>query len=279
MATTDREAAALDAATELEEEGGAYSIGLSDEWEIWGPSGGYLAALTLRAAGRRARIPHPASYYCHFLSPPEFDRVRIEVDVLKQGRRSEALAVRMTQGERNIMFALVRTAAPGPGYRHQEVVAPAVERPVDSRIVERRAEDGSQLFPFWSNVSCRRPAADPAAGERAPSIREWVRFEPTPTFEDPFVDAARPLILLDTFGWPAVWMKHRGADYVAPNLDTAVWFHRPPTAAEWLLVDHEAPVAGDGLIGVSGRVWDEEGNLIASGGAQLYSIPRARAVG
>lgn len=105
-------------------------------------------------------------------------------------------------------------------------------------------------------------------------IREWVRFEPTPTFEDPFIDAARPLILLDTFGWPAVYMKHRGVDFVAPNLDTAVWFHRPPAASGWLLVDHESPVAGGGLIGVSGRVWDEERNLVASGGAQLYSIPR-----
>jgi acyl-CoA thioesterase II len=82
------------------------------------------------------------------------------------------------------------------------------------------------------------------------------------------------LILLDTFGWPAVWMKHRGADFVAPNLDTAVWFHRARSPSEWLLVDHQSPVAGDGLIGVNGRVWDAEGNLVASGGAQLYSIPR-----
>ena len=274
MRAPDREAAALDAATQLDGESGTFSARLSDEWEIWGPSGGYLAALTLRAAGFRARIPRPVSYYCHFLSPPEFDRVEIEVEELKRGRRSESLAVRMTQGGRDIMFALVRTAANGPGYTHQEVPAPEVEPPEDSTTIERRAEDGSRLFPFWNNVSCRRPAAKEGGGEPAPVIREWVRFEPTPTFDDPFLDAARPLILLDTFGWPAVWMKHRGVDFVAPNLDTAAWFHRPATAAEWLLVDHQSPVAGDGLIGVSGRVWDEERNLLASGGAQLYSVPR-----
>jgi acyl-CoA thioesterase len=100
-----------------------------------------------------------------------------------------------------------------------------------------------------------------------------VRFEPTPCFEDPFLDAARPLILLDTFGWPAVYQKHRGVDYVAPNLDTAVWFHRPAPRSEWLLIDHECPVAGDGLLGVSGRVWDAGGRLLASGGAQLLCIP------
>jgi acyl-CoA thioesterase len=275
MGATDREAVALDAATELEGEDGAYSIVLSDEWEIWGPNGGYLASLTLRAAGLHAQIPRPVSYYCHFLSPPDFDRVEIDVEGLKQGRRSEALAVRMTQGGRDIMFALVRTAAEGPGYSHQEIEAPAVETPRASKPVERRADDGSQLYPFWNNFTCRRPKAEEGQGEPAAVIREWVRFEPTPTFTDPFVDAARPLILLDTFGWPAVWMKHRGVDFVAPNLDTAAWFHRPPTAAEWLLIDHGSPVAGDGLIGVSGRVWDEQGNLVASGGAQLYSIPLA----
>jgi acyl-CoA thioesterase len=263
---------ALDDATELEGGDGTYSIALSEEWEIWGPSGGYLAALTLRAAGMHAEIPRPVSYYCHFISPPAFDRVELAVEVIKAGRRSESLAVRVTQDGRGVMFALVRTAAEAPGYRHQVVEAPSVASPEDSGPVERRAKDGSQLYAFWGNVSCRRPAVE--AGDSEPRIREWVRFEPRAAFEDPFVDAARPLILLDTFGWPAVWMKHRGADYVAPNLDTAVWFHHPPAESDWLLVDHESPVAGDGLIGVDGRIWDGDGRLIASGGAQLYCIPK-----
>ena len=273
MWSPDPEAIALDEATELEGSDGTYSAEVGEEWEIRGPSGGYLAALTLGAAGLCAEIPRPASYYCHFLSPPEFGPVELSVERLKQGRRSESLSVRMTQGGRDIMFAVVRTAAEGPGYSHQEVEAPAVDPPDASRPVERRAADGGRLFAFWNN-SCRRPQTERTDSEPSPVIREWVRFEPTPTFEDPFIDAARPLILLDTFGWPAVYMKHRGVDFVAPNLDTAVWFHRPPAASGWLLVDHESPVAGGGLIGVSGRVWDEERNLVASGGAQLYSIPR-----
>ena len=132
-------------------------------------------------------------------------------------------------------------------------------------------------------AGCTRSGTTSAAGARRrpgrgaswpAQIREWVRFEPVLRFDDPFVDAARPLILLDTFGWPAVWMKHRGAGFVAPNLDTAVWFHRSRSESEWLLIDHESPVAADGLIGVNGRVWDTDGSLVASGGAQLYSIPR-----
>ena len=276
MGSTETEAIALDEATALEGSDGAYSIGLSEAWEIWGPSGGYLAALTLRAAGMHAGIPRPVSYYCHFISQPAFDRVELSVETIKAGRRSESLGVRMTQGGKEVMFALVRTAADGAGYRHQAVNAPKVDPPEHSEAVERLAKDGTQLFAFWNNVSSRRPRVETTnASESPPQIREWVRFEPSATFEDPFIDAARPLILLDTFGWPAVYMKHRGVDFVAPNLDTAVWFHQPATDSEWLLIDHGSPVAGDGLIGVNGRIWDIEGHLLASGGAQLYCIPLA----
>ena len=113
-------------------------------------------------------------------------------------------------------------------------------------------------LPVGPDVS--RPAPRPALdGDAAGAalIREWVRFRaPAASFEDPFLDAARPLILLDTFGWPAAYpQRHGGSDYVAPNLDTSVFFHRLGTGSEWLLIDHTCPVAGDGLLGVSGKVW------------------------
>lgn len=264
----------LDEATHLEGEGGRYSIRLSDAWEIWGPSGGYLAAIALRAAGRCAEIARPASFYCHFLSSPAFDEVELTVQVLRHGRRSESISVQMTQGGEPVLQALVRTAAEAPGYRHQEPVPPDVTPPAESPPLHR-TRDGKPLFNFWNNVSCRRPESS-ARAEPAPAlVREWLRFEPTPCFGDPFVDAARPLILLDTFGWPAVWQRYRGEGYTAPNLDISACFHRFGSESEWLLVDHECPVADDGLLGVSGRVWDTEGRLLATGIAQLCCIPLA----
>jgi acyl-CoA thioesterase-2 len=264
----------LDEATRLEGDGGRYSTRLDDAWEIWGPSGGYLASIALHAAGQCAQIPRPASFYCHFLSPPAFDEVELTVTVLKRGRRSESISVAMSQGGKPVLHALVRTAAKAPGYEHQEPTAPDVTPPDEAEPLTRM-KDGKPLFNFWNNVSCRRPERR-ETGEPRPAItREWVRFEPTPCFDDLFIDAARPLILLDTFGWPAVWQKYRGEDYTAPNLDISVCFHRFATEDEWLLVDHECPVAADGLLGVSGRVWDTNGRLLASGIAQLCCIPLA----
>jgi acyl-CoA thioesterase len=269
----DKAAVSLEEATNLEGGEGRYSIRLDDAWEIWGPNGGYLAALTLCAAGREAEIPRPASYYCHFLTSPDFDRVELSVETIRRGRRSESLAVRMTQDGKDVLFALVRTAADAPGYSHQEAAAPPVSPPEASQPLERVKEDGEPLFRFWNNVSCRLPEwEDRETGE--PVTREWVRFEPTHPIGDPFIDAARPLILLDTFGWPAVWQKYRGADYVAPNLDTNVSFHHLAPESDWLLIDHECPVAGEGLLGVQGRVWDARGSLLASGAAQLCCIPQ-----
>jgi acyl-CoA thioesterase len=255
----------LDEATRLEGENGRFSIRLDEAWEIWGPSGGYLAAIALRAAGRCAEIPRPASFYCHFLSAPAFDEVELRVELLKRGRRSEALTVAMTQQSKPVLQALVRTAADAPGYRHQETEAPAVA-PVDASTRIEPAQ-----YSFWNNVTWRRPESAEATSVAV--VRDWLRFEPVSCFDDPFVDAARPLILLDTFGWPAVYERHRGADYTAPNLDICVNFHRSAAASAWLLIDHECPVADDGLLGVSGRVWSEDGQLLASGIAQLCCIP------
>ena len=39
--------------------------------------------------------------------------------------------------------------------------------------------------------------------------------------------------------------------------------------AEWLLADRDAPTAGHGLMGWSGRLWSPHGRLVASGGGQL----------
>jgi acyl-CoA thioesterase II len=268
---------ALDRATQLEGEGESYSILLSRAWEIWGPNGGYLAAIALRAAGIRAEIARPASFYCHFLRSPDFGRVELDVSFLKRSRRSEALAVQMTQQGRPVLQALVRTAADAPGYEHQQVRAPEVPPPERLRSTDELwGERERPPFRFWENVE-RRPIDQtwtPVAGESRPAVvREWIRFRPGACFDDPFVDAARSLILLDTYGWPAAYRTYRDGPYIAPNLDTSAWFHQFSPRSEWLLIDHACAIGSHGLLGVGGRVWDEHGRLLAGGGAQLCCMP------
>ena len=271
-----RGATDLEHATRVTPEGGGYVAQLSEEWEIWGPNGGYLATIALRAAGMAAQIQQPASFYCHFLSSPTFDAVQLNVNVLKQGRRAESFAVEMTQQGKPILHALVKTAADAPGYSHQHPEAPDVPPPEALETHVRRPSKQHPAFSFWNNVE-RRPVDkgttdEPADQPTAPVLRQWARYRPRACFEDPFLDAARALILLDTYGFPAAYQHHRSWEYLAPNLDTSAWFHHFSPDCEWLLIDSECLVGDRGLMGVNGRVWDTEGRLLATGSAQLCCI-------
>jgi hypothetical protein len=86
---------------------GVYTATLSRDWEIWGPNGGYLAAIALRAAGAATPLRRPATLACQFLSVAEFGAVELTVDVLRGSKRAAALRVSMSQQDRLILAALV----------------------------------------------------------------------------------------------------------------------------------------------------------------------------
>lgn len=272
--STKPTASDLEHATRVEAKNGGYVAQLSKDWEVWGPNGGYLATFALRAAGMVAEIQQPASFYCHFLSSPAFAAVELDVRVLKRGRRAESFAVEMTQAGKPIMYALVKTAADAPGYSHQHPEAPEAPPPEGLKNYEELVPAGKRPpFRFWDNVE-RRPIVQAMTDEpSAPVVRQWTRFRPRACFEDPFVDAARALVLLDTYGFPAAYQRYRSMGYLAPNLDTSAWFHHFSPTCEWLLIDHECSVADRGLMGVSGNVWDTGGRLLATGSAQLCCVP------
>jgi acyl-CoA thioesterase-2 len=92
---------------------------------------------------------------------------------------------------------------------------------------------------------------------------------------DPFLDAARSVIWLDLMMWNAAVGPHLPwpTKYIAPNIDLSVVFHRPGAPSEWLLADAEAPHASGGLLGCNGRVWSEQGELVASAVSNLFCQP------
>lgn len=265
----------FDADTRVEPVGGggaSFGAQLSPDWEIWGPSGGYVAAILLRAAGARARIPRPAVFHCQFLRVARFGPVELGVEVVHAGRRNELLRASMRQGDKTIAEASLRTAAEGEGLEHDIARMPDVPGP-------DRLEDSTPLhgpMPFWRNIEPRCPFPEqigPDRGPRDPAWVEWLRLRPVATFADPFLDAGRALALIDSFSWPAACGPHPGSAFRAPNLDVTAWFHRAEPESEWLLVDSESHIAGGGLMGTHTRVWSQTGRLVASGGAQLLCVP------
>lgn len=264
--------------TEILRQGERFQGRLSRDWEIWGPNGGYVAAIALRAAGAASTLPRPATLSGHFLSVADFDAIDIDVTTLRAAKRAESLRVSMSQKGRPIFEAIVWTVAEGAGLEHDAAEMPLVPPPSQLRPIEELvpSEDLTQRHRFWENLEARPIDFVPWAERRpgAPAWREWYRFRPRACCDDPFADAARSLLLIDTMGWPAACRAHEpDSGYVAPSLDVNVQFHRLEPESEWLLVDAVAPVAAAGLIGGQARVWSPAGRLLASGGGQLLCRP------
>lgn len=272
----------LDRDTALSGSSGHYTVALSEGWRIWGPNGGYLAAIALRAAGAATRFRRPVSFHCHFLGVASFGPAEVRVAAMREARTADSLRVTLSQQDRPFLEAHVWTSDVRDGLVHDHAARPDVPPPADLRTFDElmsEAQARRPRFPFWDNLEGRPTAWTPPESWQpgAPHLRTWYRFRPDARFDDPYLDAARALILIDTLSWPAACQAHRDDEngWMAPSLDLAARFHRAPPYGEWLLVDARADVAAEGVIGFHNRVFDESGRLVASGGGQLLCRPRS----
>ena len=243
---------------------------------LWGPSGGYVAAIALRAAGEATAFPRPVSYACQFLRVARFDTIDVQVESLQAGKRTEALRVTLRQDDQLVLVAQVWAAGENEGMVHDHVPAPDVPDPDTLRSLDELRP--TPVHPFFRNFEQRpigwQEAEDRVPGE--PEIEAWYRFRPRARAEDPFVDAVRSLILIDTFTWPATYGAHPegSSPWIAPNLDLYVRFHRDASAHEWLYERGRADLAAGGLIAATGSVWSPDRKLVATGATQLFCRPR-----
>ena len=258
---------------------GRFAADLSPDWEIWGPNGGYLASVALRAAAAASAQPRPAAISCHFLSVARFGPVELEVTPLRTARRAESLRVAMWQGEARVLEALVWMVTPGDGLTHDAGHAPEVDGPDGiPSLAERLGGAPAPPFSFWRNFDWRPLDWDGPPGQRPagePVFRNWYRYTPRATFDDAVVDAIRALILLDTMSWPSARRAHPPGDlgFIAPTLDVSVQFHRSAPESDWLLVEGTSPLGEDGLIGFASKVWSRDRRLLASASGQMLCRP------
>ena len=91
------------------------------DWEIWGPCGGYVAAIALRAAGAESPFARPASFFCHYLSVAAFAPVDLVVTPLRAGRTVLAQRVEMSQEGRPVLQAMVWSVGDVEGLEHDDV--------------------------------------------------------------------------------------------------------------------------------------------------------------
>ncbi|MGQ0825721.1 MAG: thioesterase family protein [Actinomycetota bacterium] len=255
---------------------GRYASVPCEDWRIWGPMGGYIASIALRAAA--AEISEgllPASFTCQFFAPARFEPVDIDVSVRRASRRTAAIATSITQDGAPILDAQAWFAAEVDVVNHDHAAPHPHGHPDDHKSISEYTFEPAP-FPFWENFDAK-PLGWIEDWEHypggAPEWAEWVKFLPTASFDDPIVEACRVLILGDLPSYPAATRAHPGGprSWVAPNLDLSVQFHRLADLGDWLLTSGVAPIADRGLIGFRSEVWTASGVLAASGGGQLLS--------
>jgi acyl-CoA thioesterase len=250
---------------------------LSRDWEIWGPNGGYVAAIALRAAGKVAPAGHrPATISVQYLSAGQFAEAETVVDPVKKGRSAWCINVSLVQDGKRFLQAQVWTTDRSDGPTTREIAMPDVPSHAGLRSWEEILPPDAPRSTFWGNFESK-PLTVFEMGQPNPKgsmAQDWYRFRDFDAGGDPFLDCARALLLIDTIPWPAF---NRGlttrADYIAPTLDVSAWFHEPP-GAEWLFVDAHSGTSGGGLIQGTVRVWTEDGRLAATGASHMLVAKR-----
>lgn len=273
----------LATATAVEQTGpNTFTAELSPDWEIWGPNGGYLASVALRAAGHTSDRARPVSIHAHFVGAGRTGPVLLRTEVNRATKVATSVTVHLEQEGRPWLVATVWGADDElPGLEHQTAARPTARDPAElPNMATLMAGKGEPPHAFWNNLEQRplswiedwenREASEPATSA-------WIKFVPTATHDDPWIDAARPLILIDLDAWSAAMRAHVGAlDFYAPTIDVTARFLGSTADEAWLLSEAATPAASNGIVGATGQIWTRDRDLVAIGGSTLLSRPAAR---
>ena len=254
-----------------------YQAILTKAWALWGPAGGYLAALALRAAGESTEFTRPISMACQYFRVARFEAIDLVVTELKRGKRSDALRVDLVQDTRLIMSAQVWAGASDtPTMEHDYVSPVSVPEPIQIPTYETVYPD-RPIHPFMARIESRPidPIADQDQTPRAPELSGLYRYRVREVGSSAFIDYGRAMILMDTFAWLATYPAHPGpSPWIAPNLDFYYRFHRTMLDAPWLYMHTRAQLAHDSVISAEGEIRNLAGELLVSGATSLLCSNR-----
>ena len=250
--------------------------------------GGQVAAQALVAGARTVEAPLGVhSLHSYFLRPGD-TAVPIVYDVerIRDGRSFSTRRIMARQHGRPIYLMTASFQKPEDGYDHQDVM-PEVPSPAESmdmrEVVERRAPDAADdWMREWAALEMR-PVGDSRPGGRLPNdehpaqARLWIRINGT-LDDDELTHRAAFTYLSDLTLLGSSLVPHGvpiGSSTVqAASLDHSIWFHRPFRADAWMLYDQVSPSASGARGLAFGRVFTEDGRLVASVAQEGLIRPR-----
>lgn len=284
----------LELETRPEGSDGSYEMKVPYGWEgaPGVPYGGWTCGVALRAAGLESEKDRPASLSAQFLRPLSLaEPLDVAVEVVRRGRRTETIEVRIGQRGKVGLLAVVTgtNAAPGLEYGPERTPSPVDREGLVSLGELIRSQPGNDL-PEGHHIEHYEYLVPPdrddtgtisADGKQA--LTGWIRYGEDVAYDDPWVEAARYCVPADTqvpaaFLRAGALMKRPGPGdpdrpFRGTTLDLLVHFHRTERSTDWLWYETHVQVAHGGLASGTCNLWSEDGSLLATSMSQVAFLP------
>ena len=248
---------------------GLWDVELTDRWNI-GPNanGGYVLAVIAAALFDASDKPDPLSLTAHYLRPASPGPGRVEVEIVRTGRRHTHLHARFVQDtERVRVLAVFGDLDAATGQTLVREMPP--DLPPPEECFTRPPGSGpaigvpTMMDRFQTRLS---PKSGLVRGEPTgvPEIAGWIRFaddrppdvRSLPLFADAFPP---PVFELGPAGW-------------VPTIELTVHVRARP-ANGWLKARFATHVLVDGYLSEDGELWDEAGQLVAQSRQLAMLLP------
>lgn len=246
----------------------------------WGTVfGGQVLGQALSAAAQTVPSERPVhSMHAYFLRPGDVSKpIVYEVDRIRDGGSFTTRRVVAVQSGKAIFNLAASFQKDEPGLEHEDPM-PEAPAPAGLRTEQERAARYAARFPKFLRerlLSERpfefrpvEPEDDPVLpGQRPPLRRVWLkttgRLPDDPAIHRYLLAYASDYAFLTTALLP------HGVTWLTPgmqvaSLDHVMWFHRPLRVDEWLLHVVDSPSASGARGLVRGRIFTEDGRLVAT---------------
>ena len=247
--------------------------------------GGQVAAQALVAAVRTVPAEFTVhSLHSYFLLGGDYSvPIVYDVERPRDGRSFITRRVVARQHGRPIYYQSLNFQRPEEGWEHQDVM-PSVGAPetgFDLVEVMRRGgnAEADALGKEWGSLDVRwlgntRYGLEPDGGHVS-QARMWIRLREG-LGDDPLLHTAAFTYASDVSLLGSTLAAHGGnpAKTQMASLDHTIWFHKPFRADEWWLYDQWSPSAEGGRGLAFGKVFTQDGTLVATVAQEGLIRPR-----